>query len=134
MPRKGKIIPYQMPLDWSPRFWKSYYKTMRERLIRGDEIVPPHEYAVRVRMNGNFRHGSVSLRPEWCPPIIYRRWLARNAYNRAHGKPEIHLHTMDGIDKSFLRRKNARILERNGIDPHLAPEPICQDRFKHQAK
>lgn len=115
MPRKGRIIPYPMPEGWPTQLWKSYYKTMRERLIRGDEIVTPSEYQNKVEQKGNFRFGSVSLRPDWCPPLIYRRWLARNAYNRAHGKPEIHLHTMDGIDKAFLDSKNARIMERNGL-------------------
>lgn len=116
MPPKGKIIPYAMPLDWSPRLWKSYYKTMRERLIRGDEIIAPDQYRSQVEQNGHFRFGRLSARPDWCPPIIYRRWLARNAYNRAHKKPEIYLHEMNGINKEFLNRKNERILEKNGIN------------------
>lgn len=115
MPPKGKIIPYLKPPDWSTKLWKSYYKTMRERLIRGDGLLAPDEYRNQVEQKGSIRFGKPSCRPDWCPPIIYRRWLARNAYNRAHKKPEIYLHEMDGINRTYLDSKNSRIMERNGI-------------------
>lgn len=109
------IIPFPREADWPPRLWKSYYKVMRERIIRGDALIPPEQYKKQVEERGNARFGKPSCRPDWCPPDVYRRWLARNAYNRAHKKPEIYLHTMPGIDRQLLEEKNSRIKLRMGI-------------------